>query len=66
LTLLVGHQEEHLTRKKLNNELLAWLSRGQCRWFEYGPADATVTPLSLASLKSGIVLPFWGQLTQVF
>jgi len=26
LTLLVGQQEEHLARKKLSDELLAWLS----------------------------------------
>jgi len=26
LTLLIGHQEEHLACKKLNDEVLAWLS----------------------------------------
>jgi len=26
LTLLVGHQEEHLSCKKLSDEVLAWLS----------------------------------------
>ena len=26
-TLLVGHQEEHTTRKELSDEVLAWLSR---------------------------------------
>jgi len=26
LTLLVGHQEEHLALKKLSDEVLAWLS----------------------------------------
>jgi len=26
LTLLVGHQEEHLTCKKLSDEVLVWLS----------------------------------------
>ena len=26
LTLLVGRQEEHLARKKLSDEVLAWLS----------------------------------------
>jgi len=31
----------------------------------YGPADATVTPSSIASLKSKMVLPFWYWLTQV-
>ena len=29
----------------------------------YGPADATAIPLSLASLKSRMVLPFWFQLS---
>jgi len=31
----------------------------------YGPADATATPSSLASLKSRLVSPFWCRLTQV-
>jgi len=26
LTLLVGHQEEHLAYKKLSDEVLAWIS----------------------------------------
>ena len=30
-----------------------------------GPADATATPSSLASVKSRMVLPFWCRLTQV-
>ena len=30
-----------------------------------GPADATATQSSLASLKSRLVLPFWCRLTQV-
>jgi len=36
--------------------------------FAYGPADATAIPkppLSLASFKSRLVLPFWYRLTQV-
>ena len=33
----------------------AYLSRARCKWFAYGPADATATPLSLASLKSRMV-----------
>ena len=28
------------------------LSEARCKWFAYGPADATATPWSLASLKS--------------
>jgi len=31
----------------------------------YGPADATATLSSLASLKSRLVEPFWCQITQV-
>jgi len=37
----------------------------QCAMIAYGPADATATPLSLASLESRMVLPFWYWLTQV-
>jgi len=32
-----------------------YLSGARCKWFAYGPADATVTPSSLASLKSRVV-----------
>ena len=42
-----------------------YLSEARCKWFAYGPANATVTPSSLASLKSRMVLPFSCQLTQV-
>jgi len=27
-----------------------YLSEARCKWFAYGPADATTTPLSLVSL----------------
>jgi len=37
----------------------------KCKRFAYGPADASVTPSDLASLKSRMVLPFWCWLTQV-
>jgi len=37
----------------------------RCKWFAYGPADSTATPLSLALLESGMVSPFWCQLTKV-
>ena len=43
---------------------LGYLSRARCR-LAYGSADATVTHLSLASVKSWLVLPFWYWLTQV-
>jgi len=32
-----------------------YLSATRCKWFAYGPADATATPSSLASLKSRLV-----------
>ena len=46
LTPLVGRQEDHLTCKELEDEVL---SEARCEWL--GPADATATPSSLASLK---------------
>ena len=44
-----------------------YLSGARCRSFTYGPADATAsqTPSSLASVNSGLVLPFWYWLTPV-
>jgi len=63
LALLVGRQEGHPACKKLSGGVLAWLSGVRCRP-AYGPADATAT-LSLASVKSRLVLPFWYQLTWV-
>ena len=47
LTLLAGHQEEHLARK--NWMMWCWcgyLSGARCRLFTYGPADATAIPKS--------------------
>jgi len=49
LTLLVGQQEGHPACKKLSGGVLAWLS----------------VSLSLASVKSRLVLPFWYRLTWV-
>jgi len=37
----------------------------KCKWFAYGTGNATITPSTLASLKSRMVLPFWYWLTQV-
>ena len=34
-------------------------SAARRKWFAYGPADATATPSSVASLKSSLVSPFW-------
>jgi len=59
LTVLVGHQKEHLACKKLSDEVLVWLS--VCSDVQMHPK----TPSSLASFKSRLVLPFWYRLTQV-
>jgi len=56
LTLLVGWQEGHPACK--NWVMRYWhgyLSGARCRWFTYGPADATATQSSLAPVKSRIV-----------
>jgi len=62
LTLLVGRQEEHPVCKKLSGGVLAWLSGARCR-LAYSPADCH--SLSLASVKSRLILNFWYRLTQV-
>ena len=41
-----------------------YLFWARCKWFAYGPTDATATRSSLASLKSRMVWPFWCRLTQ--
>jgi len=51
LTLLVGHQEEHLAFQNLSDEVLAWLSICSEVQTPYSSADVTVTPSSLASLN---------------
>ena len=65
LTLLVGRQEGHPACKKLSCGVLAWLSvRSEVQtciwpsWFHYHS-------LSLTSIKSRLVLPFWYRLTRV-
>jgi len=55
LTLLAGHQEEHMARK--NGVMRCWygyLSAVRCRLLAYSPADSTASqsPSSLASFKS--------------
>jgi len=56
LTLLVGRHEEHLACKQLSHEVQAWLSVwSEMQMIAYGPADATASPSSLASLNSSIV-----------
>ena len=59
LTLLVGRQEGHPACKKLSGGVLAWLSVWSevqtCVW----PSWCHCHSLSLASVKSRLVLPFW-------
>ena len=65
LTLLVGRQEGHLACKKQSGGVLAWLSVWSevqtCIW----PSWCHCHSLSLALVKSRLVLPFWYRLTQV-
>ena len=65
LTLLVGWQEGHPACKKLSSGVLAWLSVWSkvqtCIW----PSWCHCHSLSLASIKSRLVLPFWYRLTWV-
>ena len=50
LTLLIERQEEHLTCKKLSDEVLVWLSVWhEVHFFAYGPADATASPNAMIS-----------------
>ena len=62
---VVGRQEGHPACKKLSGGLLAWLSVWSevqtCIW----PSGFHCHSLSLASVKSRLVLPFWYWLTQV-
>ena len=65
LTLLVGQQEGHRPVKNLSGGILAWLSvwseMQTCIWLSWCHCHA----LSLASVKSRLVLPFWDRLTRV-
>ena len=65
LTLLVGRQEGHPACKKLSGGVLAWLSDWSemqtCIW----PNGCHCHSLSLASVKSRLVFPFWYRLTWV-
>ena len=65
LTLLVGRQEGHPACKKLSGEVLTWLSVWSevqtCIW----PSWCHCHSLSLASVKSRLVLPFWYRPTRV-
>ena len=65
LRLLVVWQEGHPACKKLSGEVLAWLSAWSemqtCIW----PSWCHCHSLSLVSVKSRLILPFWYQLTWV-
>jgi len=65
LTLLFGWQDGHPACKKLSGGVLAWLSvwseMQTCMW----PSWCHCHSLSLASVESTLVLPFWYQLTRV-
>ena len=65
LTLLVGRQEGHTACKKLSGGMLAWLPV----WSEVQTCILSswchCHSLSLASVKSRLVLPFWCRLTWV-
>ena len=64
LTLLVRRQEGHPVCKKQSGGVLAWLSVWSevqtCIW----PSWCHCHLLSLAPVKSRLVLPFWYRLTQ--
>jgi len=65
LMLLAGRQEVHPECKKLSGGVLAWLSvwseMQTCIW----PSWCHCHSLSVASVKSRLVLPFWYRLTRV-
>ena len=65
LTLLVGWHEGHPACKNLSGRVLAWLSVWSevqtCIW----PSWCHCHSLSLASVKSRLVWPFWYWLTRV-
>ena len=68
LMLLVGQQEEHPVRKKLEwwsaGAWHGYLSWARCKWLTYCPVDATSTPSSLLQkIQNG--LSFWYRPTQV-
>ena len=62
---MVGRQKGHPACKKLSSEVLAWLSVWSavqtCIW----PSWCHCHSLSLASVKSRLVLPFWYRPTRV-
>ena len=65
LTLLVGRQEGHPACKQLSGGVLAWLSVWSEVQTSIWPSWCHCHSLSLASVKSRLVLPFWYWLTWV-
>jgi len=65
LMLLVGRQEGHSARKKLSGGVLAWLSVWSKVQTCICPSWCHCHSLSLASVKSRLVLPFWYLITPV-
>jgi len=65
LTLLVGRQEGHPVCKKLSGGVLVWLSVWSKVLTCTRPSWCHCHSVSLASVKSRLVLPFWYLLTQV-
>ena len=59
LTLLVGQQEVHPSCKKwVVRYWHGYLSGSRCKWFAYGPADATATRhLAAGATSYDILLP---------
>jgi len=65
LTLLAGRQEGHPACKKLSTGVLAWLSVWSEVQTRIWPSWCDCYSLSLASVKSRLVLPFWYRLTRL-
>ena len=65
LTLFVGQQEGHPACKKQSAGVLVWLSVWSKVQTCICPRWCHCHSLSLASVKSGLVLPFWYRLTWV-
>jgi len=65
LTLLVGWQEGHPACKKLSGGVLVWLTVWSDVQICIRPSWRHCHSLSLASVKSRLVLPFWFWLTRV-
>jgi len=65
LTLLVGQHDGHPACKKLTGGVLAWLSVWSKVQTCIRPCWCHCHSLSLSSVKSRLVLPFWYRLTRV-